>query len=58
MSDSEQLVIYQLKIVLLGISPMIWRRILVRSDSSIEDLHYTIQLAMRWEDIGIEPRYV
>jgi Plasmid pRiA4b ORF-3-like protein len=43
MSDSEQIVVYQLKIFILGISPMIWRRIKVRSDSTIADLHYIIQ---------------
>ncbi|MEM8676028.1 MAG: hypothetical protein AAGF83_19480 [Cyanobacteria bacterium P01_G01_bin.67] len=32
--------------VLLGISPMIWRRIKVSSDSTIVDLHYIIQIAM------------
>ncbi|WDD36487.1 hypothetical protein PQG02_35645 (plasmid) [Nostoc sp. UHCC 0926] len=46
MSDSEQLVIYQLHIFILGISPMIWRRIKIRSDSTIADLHYIIQIAM------------
>jgi len=51
MSDSSEPVIYQLKVVLLGISPMIWRRLLVKSDSTIEDLHYIIQIAMGWEDI-------
>ncbi len=46
MSDSSFPVIYQLKVVLLGISPMIWRRLqvssdstIVSSDSTIEDLH-------------------
>ena len=53
MPDSAERVIYQLKVVLLGISPMIWRRILVSSHSTIEDLHYTIQLAMGWEDIHL-----
>ncbi|MBD2309934.1 plasmid pRiA4b ORF-3 family protein [Chroococcidiopsis sp. FACHB-1243] len=53
MSDSSEPIIYQLKIVLLGISPMIWRRILVSSDSTIEDLHYTLQLAMGWSDIHL-----
>ena len=53
MSALDESVIYQLKIVLLGISPMIWRRILVSSDSTIEDLHYTIQLAMGWSDIHL-----
>ena len=32
---------------------MIWRRILVSSDSTIEDLHYTVQLAMGWSDIHL-----
>ena len=35
-------------VVLRGISPMIWRRLLLRSDHSIADLHYTIQIAMGW----------
>jgi hypothetical protein len=52
MSDSSE-PIYQLKILLLGISPTIWRRILVSSDSTIEDLHYTLQLAMGWSDIHL-----
>ncbi|MBD2527166.1 hypothetical protein [Nostoc sp. FACHB-133] len=46
MSDPEQLVIYQLHIFILGISPMIWRRIKIRSDSTIADLHYIIQIVM------------
>ncbi|MBD2365283.1 plasmid pRiA4b ORF-3 family protein [Anabaena minutissima FACHB-250] len=50
MTDSEQLVIYQLHIFILGISPMIWRRIKIRSDSTIADLHYIIQIAIGWTD--------
>ncbi|WP_193199181.1 plasmid pRiA4b ORF-3 family protein [Nostoc sp. MG11] len=50
MPDSEQLVIYQLHIFILGISPMIWRRIKIRSDSTIADLHYIIQIVMGWTD--------
>ncbi len=42
--------VYQLRICLREISPAIWRRLLVRSDSSIEDLHYAIQIAMGWTD--------
>jgi hypothetical protein len=42
--------IYQLKVVLLGISPIIWRRFLVRSDSTIADLHDTLQTAFGWSD--------
>ncbi len=42
--------IYQLRIWLKGISPMIWRRLLVKSTCSIVDLHYTIPIAMGWDD--------
>jgi hypothetical protein len=47
---SSSPVVYQLRIWLRGISPMIWRRLLVRSDSTIEDLHYTLQIVMGWTD--------
>ena len=46
----ETLCVYQFKVVLRGISPMVWRRLLLRSDHSIADLHYTIQIAMGWSD--------
>jgi hypothetical protein len=32
------------------ISPMIWRRLLVGSYSSIADLHHTLQIAFGWSD--------
>jgi hypothetical protein len=41
--------VYQLHMWLREISPMIWRRLLVCSDSTIADLHYTLQIAMGWE---------
>lgn len=41
---------YQLYISLIGISPMIWRRLMVSGDSTIEDLHYILQIAMGWSD--------
>ena len=50
MLETNPPVIYQLKIVLLGISPMIWRRIKVSSDSTIADLHYIIQIVMGWKE--------
>lgn len=42
--------IYQLKIVLTKISPMIWRRLLMRGSTTIAELHFIIQIAMGWED--------
>lgn len=42
--------IYQLRLRIKGVSPMIWRRLLIRSDSSIADLHFCIQIAFGWSD--------
>lgn len=40
--------IYQLRLVLAGISPMIWRRLLVSSETTIAQLHQYIQVAFNW----------
>jgi hypothetical protein len=53
MPEPDHVHVYQLKVWLQGISPMIWRRLLVRSDSTIADLHYTIQIAIGWSDIHL-----
>ena len=53
MPDPQMLWVYQFKVVLRGISPMIWRRLLLRSDHSIADLHYALQIAMGWSDIHL-----
>ena len=53
MSELKPAHVYQLKVWLQGISPMVWRRLLVRSDSTIADLHYTIQIAMGWSDVHL-----
>jgi Plasmid pRiA4b ORF-3-like protein len=45
-----QPVVYQLRVVLRGVSPLIWRRLLVCSDSTIVDLHATLQIALDWSD--------
>lgn len=42
--------IYQLKISLLDIKPLIWRRILFEPKNTLNDLHEIIQLSMGWED--------
>jgi len=44
---------YQLKVRLLGISPMIWRRVLVPSSATLRELHGILQVAMGWEGIHL-----
>ncbi len=41
---------YSIKVALRGVTPMIWRRLRVRGDTSIADLHYIIQTSMGWDD--------
>src|ERR671923_1264279 len=48
MLDPPHTGVYQLKVALRGIGPLIWRRLLVRADTSIADLHHILQLAMGW----------
>lgn len=45
--------IYQLKIYLEGISPMIWRRVQVSEDISLADLHGIFQILMGWENMHL-----
>ncbi|WP_386630118.1 plasmid pRiA4b ORF-3 family protein [Sulfitobacter geojensis] len=44
---------YQLKVRLLGISPMVWRRVLVPSSTTLRELHGVLQVAMGWEGIHL-----
>lgn len=46
---SEQEAVYQLKVSLDGISPSIWRRILVRGDITLFKLHKILQVVMGWQ---------
>ena len=51
MSSTDQAVqVYQLRIWIRHISPQIWRRLLVRSDSTIAQLHDILQIAFGWRD--------
>ncbi len=45
--------VYQLKVSLRDISPMIWRRLLVTSETTIAQLHDIVQIAMGWEDLHL-----
>jgi hypothetical protein len=42
--------VYQLRVWLRGVSPMVWRRLLVRGDATLADLHETLQVALGWTD--------
>jgi Plasmid pRiA4b ORF-3-like protein len=45
--------IVQIKVWLLGISPMVWRRVLVPSICTLHELHGVIQVAMGLESIHL-----
>ena len=41
--------VYQLRVVMHGVSPLIWRRLLVRADTTIAGLHAVVQAAFGWD---------
>lgn len=45
--------VLQLKVRLLAISPMVWRRLLVPVDTTLRELHGVLQVAMGWEGIHL-----
>jgi hypothetical protein len=45
--------VLQIKVWLVGISPMIWRRVLVPAAFSLRELHGVMQVAMGWEGIHL-----
>jgi Plasmid pRiA4b ORF-3-like protein len=42
--------VYQIKVTLRGSEPLIWRRIQVKSDTSLAKFHKILQRVMGWED--------
>jgi len=42
--------VYQLRVVLRGVSPLIWRRLLVPGTATIADLHAVLQTVFGWAD--------
>lgn len=42
--------LYQLRVVLHGISPLIWRRLLVPATATIAELHVILQIVFGWGD--------
>jgi Plasmid pRiA4b ORF-3-like protein len=45
--------VYQLRVILQGISPLIWRRLLIRSDMLLAALHNTLQIVFAWRDVQL-----
>jgi hypothetical protein len=41
--------VFQFKIILLGIYPIIWRRILIPTSATFGDLHFAIQSVFNWD---------
>ena len=56
---------YKLRVVISGVSPLIWRRLLVSSDIDLDQLHDILQINFDWSDRyfhcfrihGVEYRY-
>jgi len=40
--------VYQLRVVVRGVSPLIWRRLLIPADTTIAGLHAELQIAFGW----------
>ena len=47
---SNRIVIYELRITIVGIKPAVWRQVLVPSVASLEYLHVVIQECFGWQD--------
>lgn len=47
---SPLLSVHQLRVVLQGVSPLVWRRLLVPGEISLADLHQVLQTALGWSD--------
>lgn len=52
-SLEESTSIVQLKVRLLDISPMIWRRVLVPESVTLRELHGILQVGMGWENMRL-----
>jgi hypothetical protein len=46
--------VYQLRVAVQGISPLIWRRLLIRSDMSLATLHAALQIVFAWSDTHLQ----
>jgi hypothetical protein len=53
MADEATPEVYQIHVWLRHISPMIWRRLLMRAGSTLANLHDAIQIAFGWSDFHL-----
>jgi hypothetical protein len=53
MNNGEETVIYQLRVIIKGISPLIWRGLLVPGNYPIADLRYILQIAFDWDNVHL-----
>lgn len=53
MEDRSLPPLYQVKVALRGISPLIWRRFLISSQETLAELHRVIQVAFGWMDLHL-----
>ncbi|MCE8422412.1 MAG: plasmid pRiA4b ORF-3 family protein [Candidatus Methanoperedens sp.] len=47
---TKDICVYQMKVTLEGISPPIWRKIQVTSDTTLDRFHRILQIIMGWND--------
>jgi Plasmid pRiA4b ORF-3-like protein len=53
MEHDSQPEAYYVHVWIRGIHPMLWRRFLVRSDSTLADLHAVLQIGFDWADFHL-----
>ena len=49
---------YQFRVVVQGISPLIWRRLLIPSDTSLATLHAVLQVVFAWSDTHLHSFHI
>jgi hypothetical protein len=50
--------VYQFRVVVREISPLIWRRLLIRSDMSLATLHAALQIVFAWSDTHLHSFHI
>ena len=58
METAGEAFIYQFRVVLKGISPLIWRRLPVPDDGSIADPRFILQIAFDWDDRNLHRFFI